>query len=282
MELPYRFTNAVGRLLLRALDVRVHVHDVEQVPTSGAVILAINHVSYPDFVFVEAGAVRRGRFVRFLTRHDAWLPGPPRWFLTRMRHVPVDRTVPAAAYLRARRLLGAGEAVGMFPEAGISYSYTVRGLMPGVAALARETGAPVVPVAIWGSQRIYSVGIPHPRPDLTRGRRVDVRFGTPFRVGPHEDLTTVTQDLGGRLTGLLEELQRMPEHRPRPGEHATWYPAHLGGHAPTRAAAAGYDVLPRSAVRPTWGPDSPGPDAAADPAGRPRHRADPPPAEQPG
>ena len=59
-----------------------------------------------------------------------------------MRHVPVDREAPAAAYLAARRLLREGEAVGIFPEAGISYSYAVRSLMRGPAALARETGAP--------------------------------------------------------------------------------------------------------------------------------------------
>ena len=48
----------------------------------------------------------------------------------------------------------------MFPEAGISWSYAVRSLMRGPAALARETGAPLVPVALWGTQRIWSVGRP--------------------------------------------------------------------------------------------------------------------------
>src|SRR5699024_3665865 len=110
------------------------------------------------------------------------------------------RQAPLAAYLRARTLLRAGDAVGVFPEAGISYSYTVRSLMPGVAALARETGAPVVPLAVWGAQRIWSVGRPdergrEPRPDLTRGRRVDVAFGPAFSVGPEEDLREVTEAL---------------------------------------------------------------------------------------
>ena len=63
-----------------------------------------------------------------------------------MQHIPVDRQAPAHAYLRARRMLREGEAVGGFPEAGISFSYTVRPLMRGLVALARETGAPVVPV----------------------------------------------------------------------------------------------------------------------------------------
>jgi hypothetical protein len=43
-------------------------------------------------------------------------------------------------------------------------------------------------------------------------------------------------------------------HRPRTGEYAPWYPAHLGGHAPDRREALLYDVVPRTAVPPTWGP----------------------------
>jgi 1-acyl-sn-glycerol-3-phosphate acyltransferase len=49
--------------------------------------------------------------------------------------------------LTSRRLLDAGEAVGIFPEAGVSQAYDVRELMPGAVALAAETGAPPVPVA---------------------------------------------------------------------------------------------------------------------------------------
>ncbi len=113
-------------------------------------MLAATHVSYPDFVFIEKAAVTRGRYVRFLTRHDVWdVPVVP-WFMDRMRHIQVNRQAPAYTYLRARRELEAGEAVGAFPEAGISYSYTVRPLMRGVASLARETGAPIVPVADLG------------------------------------------------------------------------------------------------------------------------------------
>jgi 1-acyl-sn-glycerol-3-phosphate acyltransferase len=254
VDRTYKLVNALGRTALHALRVDVRATGVEQLPRTGPVILAANHVGYPDFVFLEKAAVGRGRYVRFLTRHDVWRPGRVARAMDAMGHVPVDRATPVTAYLAARRLLRAGEAVGIFPEAGISYSYTVRGLMRGTAALARETGAPVVPVAIWGSQRIFSVGEPHPPPDLTRGRRVDMTFGAPFTVGPEEDLVEVTTRLGHTLSAMLEELQLLPEHRPRPGEVATWYPAHLGGHAPTREQARLLDVLPATAVSPTWGP----------------------------
>jgi 1-acyl-sn-glycerol-3-phosphate acyltransferase len=251
VDQAYRFVNALGRVALKALDVQVHWTGAEHIPRSGPVILAATHASYPDFVFVERVAAQRGRYVRFLTRYDAWVPGMGR-LLDSMGHVPVDRSAPAAAYLRARRVLEQGEAVGIFPEAGISYSYTVRGLMKGAAALARETGAPVVPVAIWGSQRIYTVGIPEPRPSFARGRRVDLAFGPRMYAAPGVDLWEWTVELGHTLTEMLETLQRMPVHQPRPGEHAPWHPAHLGGDAPTRAAAREHDILPRAAVAPSW------------------------------
>jgi len=84
---------------------------------------------------------------------------------------------------------------------------------------------------------------------------VDVAFGPAFEVGPDADLVQVTGNLGHRMTALLEELQSLPHHRPRPGEKARWHPAHLGGTAPTRTAAEPLDLLPRSAIRPTWGPE---------------------------
>lgn len=258
-ERTYRAAVLVGRAGLRALDLTVTGVGLENIPASGPVLLAATHVSYPDFLFVQEAARPAGRYIRFMTRHDVWqVPGLSRPMDT-MQHIPVDREAPAAAYLMARRLLRNGEAVLSFPEAGISYSYTVRSLMRGVASLARETGVPVVPVAVWGAQRVYSVGVPdargkEPRPDLTRGRRVDVSFGEPVTIGPGEDLTAWTCRLGTLLTDQLEALQRLPHHVPRPGEVARWYPAHLGGHAPTRAEAAHLDLVPRSAVTPTWGP----------------------------
>jgi len=260
-ERVYRVTNVLGRGVLRLLAVDTRWTGLEHLPASGPVILAANHVSYPDFVLLEQAAVERDRYVRFLCRHDVWSVPLVGRAMDRMKHVPVDREAPAAAYLQARRLLREGDAVGVFPEAGISWSWTVRSLMPGVASLARETGAPVVPVAIWGSQRLWSVGLPDargrkPRPSLRRRRRVDLSFGEPLTFGAGEDLAGFTRRLGSVLTDRLEALQRLPHHVPGEGERAPWYPAHLGGHAPTRAEATPYDVVPRSAVSPTWGPGS--------------------------
>ncbi len=254
----YALTTALGRTAMWSLDITTRWRGEEHLPADGPALLASVHVGYTDFLFVGKAALSRGREVRFLCRHDIWdVPFVGR-AMDGMGHVPVDRRAGAAAYLRARRLLEEGEAVCAFPEAGISHSYTVRAMMRGVSALARETGVPVVPVVVWGTQRIASVGRPvdgrQPRPDLRRGRTVDIRFGAPLPVRPDANLVASTRLLGERLTGMLEEVQRLPVHRPRPGEHAPWYPAHLGGHAPDRLEALALDDVPRSAIAPTWGP----------------------------
>ncbi len=255
MDPVYRIVNAAGRAALWSLGLDVQWTGAEHLPTSGPAIIAATHASYPDFVFIERAAVSRGRYVRFMTRHDVWNIRAVRPLMDNMQHLPVNREAPVHAYLRARRLLNAGEAIGGFPEAGISFSYPVRPLMRGFLALAQETGAPVVPLAVWGSQRLFSVGEPPPASDWTRKRRVDLAFGPRLYVEKGDDLTERTHELGHELTRLLEGVQQLPHHRPRPGEVAAWYPAHLGGHAPTRQRARGLDVVPFNAVTPSWGPD---------------------------
>ena len=245
----YRGAIAAGKVVLRRLDLTVRSSGQEHVPATGPVVLACNHVSFPDFVFVGQALLGR-RLVRFMCRSDIW-DSPVGWAMDAMRHVPVDRLAPAGAYLQARGLLRADEAVCVFPEAGISAAYVVRALMPGAVALARETGAPLVPVTVWGGARLWpqrrSLDEPLPRPVVTRHRVVDVRFHAPMAE-------PTTERLGRTLQAGLEELQRLPEHQPRPGEWAPWHPAHLGGDALERRASFALDGMPRAAVAPAWGP----------------------------
>lgn len=247
----YRATVALGRALFGTLGLRLHVEGAEHLPRAGSVVIAANHIGYLDFMTIAAAGRERDRFLRFLTRHDVWNAPVAARAMTGMRHVPVDREAPAAAYLHARRLLRGGEAVVLFPEAGISHSLTIRSLMPGAVRLAQETGAPLVPVVQWGTQRIWSVG---QRPTPRRRYRVDLRFGPPLPVAPDADPRVGTAELGATLAGMLDELQRRAHHVPAPGTRAPWYPAHLGGHAPDRAAAALLDEVPNRAVPPSWGP----------------------------
>lgn len=241
----------MARGVFRALDLRLDVEGDEHVPRTGPVLVVSNHVSFLDFLLVGLAAQRSRRHVRFLARHDVWTNPVARPLMLAMRHVPVDRSAPAAAYLRARALLREGETVGIFPEAGVSTSYTVRSLMPGAVALARETGAAVVPMAIWGPQRILTAQQPM---DLHRGRPISLLVGTPSYVGPGDDVRNGTVGLGRRLQGMLDDLQARPVHAERPGEVASWLPAHLGGAAPTPEQARLLESVPSSAVDASWQP----------------------------
>jgi len=251
MELTYPAVIAAARMAFRGLGLRLRVDGDQHVPRSGPVLLASTHVSFLDFLLVGLAARESRRRVRFLARHDVWSAPVVGGLMSSMRHVPVDRAAPAAAYLRARSLLREGEAVGLFPEAGVSTSYTVRALMPGTVALARETGAPLVPMAIWGPQRILTANRPV---DLRRGRPVSLLVGEPRYVDPATDLRDATAGLGAELQGMVDVLQRRPVHRPAPGEHAPWHPAHLGGSAPDPAHARTLESVPVSALAPSWLP----------------------------
>ena len=112
--------------------------------------------------------------------------------------------------------------MGVFPEAGISQAYDVRAVMSGAVALAAATGAPLLPVALWGPQRIATARRPV---DLHRGRAVSILVGDPVVVRPDADVVAGTVDLAATLQQMLDLLQAEPRHRPAPGEDAPWYPA---------------------------------------------------------
>ena len=261
-EPVYAAVSTLGRGVLRALDVRVAVEGAEHVPRRGPVLLAATHISFPDFVVLGKAARPRGRYVRFLCRHDIWRAPVVRGAMDAMGHVPVDRTAPAAALLHARRLLERGDAVGVFPEAGVSVSFTVRPLMAGAAWLAAATGAPVLPVALWGSQRLWTPRVPVRPP---RHQRVDVAIGSPMPRPPdgaRESLEAWTRDLGVVLQRMLADLQALPHHQPGPRESPVWHPAHLGGAAPrvTDLPRDAGESWPRTAVPVSWAPGpAPGP-----------------------
>ncbi len=113
VELVYPPVTGLTRLLFRALDLRIELVGGGRVPRGGPVVVASNHVSFLDFTLVGLAAAPRR--LRFLARHDLFahpVAGP---LLRAMRHVPVDREAPAAAYLEARRLLGHGRSGRRLP-----------------------------------------------------------------------------------------------------------------------------------------------------------------------
>lgn len=250
MDVVYPPVVAALRLAFAAFGLRVHVEGAERVPSVGPAVIASNHASYLDFAFLGVAARPSRRYVRFLARYDVWhhpVAGPP---MRGMHHIPVDRSAPAGAYLLARSALRRGEVIGVFPEAGVSKSYVMRPLLPGAAALARDTGAPLVPVALWGGQRLFTAKAASRGHDLhlRRGRPITILVGQPSYVGPGADVSTATVELGWRLQELLDRAQRMHPDQPRPVADAPWHPAHLGGSAPTPEQARLIEDIPRHAI----------------------------------
>src|SRR5258705_12315198 len=95
-----------------------------------------------------------------------------------MRQIAADRDGGMASYKAALTALKGGEVVGVFPEATISQSFTVKDLKSGAARMAGATGTPLVPMVLWGTQRFWTKGRPR---DLTqRGVPITIKVGEPL------------------------------------------------------------------------------------------------------
>src|SRR5215207_6842577 len=130
-EFVYPPVIAACRVLFRALDLRFRVEGAENLPRTGGAVLASNHVSYLDFIFCGLGAQPSKRLVRFMAKKAVFthkVSGP---LMRGMHHIPVDRAAGGAAFQEAIAALRSGEVVGVFPEATISESFTVKELKSG-------------------------------------------------------------------------------------------------------------------------------------------------------
>jgi 1-acyl-sn-glycerol-3-phosphate acyltransferase len=196
----YRSVVAVTLATCRVMAWRVDVRGDEHIPASGAAILASNHIGPMDFVFVGLAGHRRGRLVRFVAMQEAfdhWLSGP---LLRGMRHIPVDRQAnPAAGYRHAARALEHGEVVGIHPEGRIIRTARPGPGKTGAARLAVETGAPLIPIAVSGTQHLLARGAARRFP-----RRVDLRVsvGAPLDVDHRADPRDLTAALMARIERL--------------------------------------------------------------------------------
>ena len=225
----YTFLAAHFRLGWRALAIDIRPHDPHHIPAEGPAILASNHVGYLDFCFVALAPPTPRRQVRFVARHDIFEKRLVGWAMRTMRQIPVDvHGDPAPALAEAEVKLRQGEVVGMHPEGTISPSFVPRDGRTGTIRLAQRTGAPIVPVAVWGSHRLLTKGRPV---RLRRGLAVVVRYGEPFHPTT-DDPIAATAELMERITALLDQAQSEYPQRPATGDD-WWLPAHLGGTAPT-------------------------------------------------
>ncbi|MDH2428483.1 lysophospholipid acyltransferase family protein [Sphaerisporangium sp. TRM90804] len=243
-EIVYPLVIGTARGLYKALGLKIDVRGAERVPKTGGAVLVSNHVSYLDFLFVGYGAVPARRMVRFMAKSEVFahpVSGP---LMRGMRHIPVDRSAGAGAYDRAVADLRKGELVGVFAEATISRSFTVKDIKNGAVRMASQAEVPLIPVAVWGTQRMWTKG--GPRRLVQRGLPITVALGEPMYPKPGDDVAKVTADLRARMAEQLDHVQRDYPGTP-PG--VWWQPAHLGGTAPTPEQAAALDAAELEARR---------------------------------
>jgi 1-acyl-sn-glycerol-3-phosphate acyltransferase len=125
---------------------------VDNIPRHGAVIIAPNHFSFMDHFLV--GMFTR-RQIRFMAKSQLFAP-PAQWVYTHGGVFPVRRGQrDEEAFITAKTILARGGVVTMYPEAGRSRTgQLAERAKPGIGRLALESGVPVIPVAIHGSQRV--------------------------------------------------------------------------------------------------------------------------------
>jgi 1-acyl-sn-glycerol-3-phosphate acyltransferase len=228
-----------------ALGLQFVERGFENIPREGGAVLAINHVSYFDFIFSGKSAEPIGRYVRFMAKEPVfrhWAAGP---LMRGMKHIPVDREAGAGAYAAAVQALRDGELVGVFPEGTTSRSYTIKQFKTGAARMAAEAGVPLIPVITWGGQRIYTKG--H-KPDFrTRKRAISVTVGEPIPVAADADPREVTEHLRGVMAQLLDETIRAHPQGPDGPDDTWWLPPEYGGTALTREQAHAIEESERQA-----------------------------------
>ncbi|MFC1407927.1 lysophospholipid acyltransferase family protein [Streptacidiphilus sp. N1-12] len=239
-DLVYPPIIGTARTLFRALDLKIEIIGADNVPRTGGAVLVSNHVSYLDFIFAGWGALKAGkRKTRFMAKDDVFkhrISGP---LMRGMKHIPVDRSDGQPAYETAVAALRAGEVVGVFPEATISRSFVLKKFKTGAARMAADAGVPLLPMAVWGTQRLWTKG--RPKTLTRRHTPITIIIGEPIRLTPEDRPVMVTRRLRAAMTELLDRAQTTYPDSPSGPDDAWWQPAHLGGTAPTLEVAEAED-----------------------------------------
>jgi 1-acyl-sn-glycerol-3-phosphate acyltransferase len=161
---------------------RIKVEGKEHLPRSGPVILASNHRSFLDSIFIPLLVSRR---VTFVAKAEYFDDKRIAWFFRGVGQIPIRREGGSAserALESATEVLEAGGVFGIYPEGTRTRDGKLHRGHTGVARLALRTGAPIIPVGIIGSDEVQPIDSKLPRLFKT----VRIRFGEPIELGHYQ------------------------------------------------------------------------------------------------
>jgi 1-acyl-sn-glycerol-3-phosphate acyltransferase len=195
-------------LLMRVLYWPV-VEGVEHIPGDGPVIVAGNHVTFVDSLFLSLVVERQVYFIG----KDEYVTGKGlkgrlmAWFFTTCGMIPVDRDGGhggVAALMTGRRVLEEGRIFGIYPEGTRSPDGRLYRGRTGVARLALMTGAPVVPFAMVGTDKVQPGGS-----GMLRIAPVTIRFGRPLEFARYEGMDRDRYVLRAVTDEVMSEVMRL-------------------------------------------------------------------------
>ena len=208
-------------------NARFEFHDLEHIPDEGPAIVCGNHRSYFDASAVGLAIMQRGRTARFLGKKevfDAPLVGAAaRW----AGGIRVDRGTGSDEPLRAAATaLEAGDLIMLMPQGTIPrgpafFDPELKGRW-GAARLAAMTKSPVIPLGIWGTEKVWPRSSRLPNLNPFNRPLVTVRAGPPVDL-TYGDPDADTQRIMSAIADLLPEEAR-EHHEPTPEELARTYP----------------------------------------------------------
>jgi 1-acyl-sn-glycerol-3-phosphate acyltransferase len=238
-EPTFRTLEILAQLIVAASGSRITYLGEENIPDQGGAVIAINHTSYVDWLPAALVLHRRRRRMRFMIKAEMQRVKTVNFLIKRTKTIPVDRGAGTDAYAVAVQRLREGEMVGVYPEATISRSFELKEFKSGAARMASEADVPIVPVIVWGTQRIWTKD--HPRNIGRKKVPISVAVGVPLRAA--EDISQTDAALRESMGTLLNRVQ---QRYPQP-TGAYWVPHRLGGGAPTLDEAARIEVAEAAA-----------------------------------